>query len=293
MMEAGRWDDARAVLERAVDQPGLEAGASALLAEIANEQEDWETGLRWGKRAVAADAQSSNAQYQYAVALRTKMQKVSQVRAMMSLGDYKKALSRAIELDGSNLAAREEQIGFFLEAPGIAGGSVDKARELATELRGVDWRGGTIMLARVETKAKNAPAASKLYGELLERHPDDAPARFALGYSLQAEERWREADAEFERLSAVEGPTGLGALYQRGRTRILGKYEQEQAVAFLQSYLERADPAGQPAPSAVWWRIGNAYEQLQRVEDARAAYREALRLDAKNDEAKEALAALK
>ena len=292
LIDAGDLDEAEHVLERAASDPNLAARATQLRAEIANRQGDYAEGIAWGKKAVAADAGSSNAHYQYAVALRNKMQAVSRLRAMMSLGEYKKELARAIELDGNNLAARQEQIGFFLNAPGIAGGSDDKARELAVELRAIDWRAGTIELAQVENRTDNAAAATALYEEVVERYPDDVGARFNYGFNLQTRERWTEADAQFVRAAKLDDAVVGAALYQRARTRILGRYDQEQAVDFLKRYLAQLVEGAQPSPSAAWWRMGMAYEQLGRIGDARGAFGQALRLDKNNSQAKKAFKAL-
>ena len=62
----------------------------------------------------------SDAHLQYARALRTRLQNISKVKAMFSLKTYKRALNTALELAPDNLDAREEQIGFLVNAPGFA-----------------------------------------------------------------------------------------------------------------------------------------------------------------------------
>jgi predicted Zn-dependent protease len=246
-----------------------------------------------GKRAVDAAPGSSNAHFQYAVALRTRMQQVSKMRAMMSLGDYKRELERAIELDPRNTDAREEQIGFYSEAPGIAGGSVERARELAQQLQQIDRHRGMYMLARVERQAGQPERALELYRALLAERAEDPIVRSTLANLLLDLERWNEADEQFARLASSNDPRmALPAVYQRARTRIVGRYEPEAAVAFLKDYLARAAADSVPPPSAAWWRLGNAYELLGQTPDARQAYEEALRLNPDDKQAKDSLAAL-
>jgi cytochrome c-type biogenesis protein CcmH/NrfG len=62
-------------------------------------------------------------------------------------------------------------------------------------------------------------------------------------------------------------------------------------VLILTQYLERLPekPEGVPGRAPAYWRLGNAYEQLERRADARQAYERALALDSKNVEAKRAL----
>ena len=64
-------EKAREILEHASTDAALEGRALQLLTEIANEEGDYEEGIRKGKEAVKVSPESSNAHFQYAVALRT------------------------------------------------------------------------------------------------------------------------------------------------------------------------------------------------------------------------------
>jgi len=85
----------------------------------------------------------------------------------------------------------------------------------------------------------------------------------------------------------------MNALYQRARTRVVGSYEQERAVEFLQEYLDNmpASPEGIPGKESAYWRMGNAYEQLGRDDDARRAYERSLAVE-ENKEARQSLKSL-
>ena len=86
-----------------------------------------------------------------------------------------------------------------------------------------------------------------------------------------------------------------GARYQLARSRILGEYETQQAVDYLLEYIEQlvAPTRNLPTASNAYWRLGLAYEQLDRIADARKALEKAVSLDADNDSAKDALKALR
>ena len=62
------------------------------------------------------------------------------VKAAMSMSKIREALQTSLELDNSMFAARSALAQFYLLAPGLAGGRVSKARELAqnTELNHPD-----------------------------------------------------------------------------------------------------------------------------------------------------------
>jgi len=291
-IDNGDYEAARRLLEPATSDPALEAEALVLLTEAYSKSGDFDNGARTGKRAIAVAPDSSTAHYQYAYALRIKMSSVGRLRGMFSLGAYKKAIKRAIELDSRNVPARQEEICYLMHAPSIAGGSIERARERIDALRPIDWRAATIALAEVEVRDKNPEAALEVYGRVLERDAGDAGCRLDLAFLLQRLERFREADRQLARVADDPDPAyALDGLYQRARCRILGAYEPEQAAKYLLSFIEKRPDAlrGLPSRSDAYRRLGNAYEQLDRREDARRAYRRALDLDRDNRSAQKAL----
>jgi len=294
MIDSGDYDQARTILERSAKDPALKPTALTLLTLLNNRTENFEEGVRYGKQAVKASPDSADAHFQYAVALRTKMSKVSKVRAMFSLGTYKKELKKARELDPNDTEARNEEIGFLVSAPGVAGGDVDLAWQRALELEKLDWRGGLRWQAVIQFKKEEIEGGLATSRKLLEKDPADSGARFRLAYRYQILERYEEADREFAILQTDEAEQiAMNALYQRARTRVLGRYEQEQAVEFLQNYIEAmpAEAAGVPGKEAAYWRMGNAYEQLDRTDDARRAYEKSLQIE-ETDEARDSLKSL-
>jgi len=229
------------------------------------------------------------------VAIRLKLSAVSKAKAMFSIGAYKKALAKAIELDPQNVDARTEQIGYLIYAPGIAGGDVDTARSKIAELEVIDRRQAMQMLAELEQHEEHPDAAIEAYRALLENDPDDAESRFGMAYLLQRQERWQEADEQLAILESHPSPRmALNARYQRARTRVLGRYEQETAVEMLLAHLESldADLKGVSPRWAALWRLGNAHEQIGRADEARAVYQEALTLEPGNEQITDSLANL-
>lgn len=291
--DAHRYREARRVLEPAVDD-AAPAEARLLMAGICNRLADWRCSLEHAEAAVAALPRSSAAQYEYALALRHKMSDVSKIKAMFSLGDYKKALARAIELDAGNVDAREEEIGFLIHSPGFAGRDLDKARVRIGELEKVDWPRAMMMRAELEEEEGDSAEAERVYREVLERHPEHDPTHLSYGFFCLGKERYRDAAEQFAAVREEAEPRyRLAALYQLGRSRVLGGFEAAEAVGLFDRYIESADDGlDLPSRSDAYWRQGMAYEQLGRTDDAKAAYRRALALEDGHKQAKKALRAL-
>ena len=296
MLAEGRHGEARPLLERALENDALRAQALVLLTRLCNDIEEYKQGIEYGEAAVKALPDSSEAHYQYALALRIKMQNVNQFKAMFIVGDYKDELNRAIELDPGHLDALEERIGFLLNAPGIAGGDKKQAGKEIQSMKQLDWRRGTRLDAQIEAQHGEPGRTIELYESLLEKDAADTASRNELAFFLQQSEHYAEADEQFAVLAQAERRNiSLSALYQRAKTRVLGKYEQDRAIEFLTRYVEQLpeDAPGLPDESAARWRMGMAYEQLGQTGAARRSYELSVKLNPEFEQAKQSLTALK
>jgi len=294
LIDEGSYEEARTILERTAADPALEPQAVVLLTRLSNEVEDYESGIRYGKQSVKLSPDNAEAHFQYAVAIRTKMSKISKVKAMFSVGTYKKELRTALELAPDDPEARNEEIGFLVTAPGVVGGDLDLAWQRALELEKLDWRHGLRWQSEIQFMREQDEAGVATLREMLERDPTGSGTRFRLAYWYQNHERYGDADKEFEILQADEVPRiSMNALYQRARTRVLGDYEHERAIEFLQKFLKTLpeETEGVPGKESAYWRMGNAYEQLGRNDDARRAYERSLSIK-ENDSARKSLKSL-
>jgi len=304
---AGPLDDARAHIDRyeyaaarsalqpALDDPALAGEALVLITRSYNGTENYERGIEYGKRAVEAMPASSEAQLQYAVALRNRLARVSKPRGLFLLSGYKNALRKAVELDPDNLDAREEELGFLMHAPAIAGGSMTRARERAAELKRLDWRRGTRVEAEIREVEGDFAGATALWEAVLKKFPGDPESHLMLGLGYQREGRYREAEPHFLALSKQEDLRFLlWGNYGLGSSRVLGGYDPAAAVKHLREYLVKLRDVFPKLPSSsrAYELLGRAYEQLDRPGDARAAYRRAVELDGGNKAAREALGEL-
>jgi tetratricopeptide (TPR) repeat protein len=294
-MDAGEYNAVRPAVEQALGNPQTEAQASLLLATASNALQDYESGICYGRRAVKLLPESAEAHYRYAEALRIKMSRVSKLRALFSVGAYKDAFRRAIELDPRHVLARREEIGYLTYAPSIAGGDTTEARRRIDELMTIDWHTGMMCRAQVEARNENFEAALSDYAELLSRYPADGECGMELALLLERLGRSEEAAREVSRIVRTADATlAASGLHLRARSRRRGPYQPEQAAELLLRFIEALADAAEhrSARSAAYWRLGNAYRHQGRPETAREAYEQALELDPDNAQAGRALRGL-
>ncbi len=234
---------------------------------------DWDDALDLAEDLVDEFPKSSKAHYLLASAIRVKMQDVSQVRAMFSLGDYKDALATAIELDPNNIDARTEEVGFYMMAPGVAGGDKELAAEKIIALKAVNPLKGLEMEAQLAAVNKDAIKAEKILQEILTLNPTASGVLMQLAVSAMQKNDYLKADEYLLRITA-EDDAGwpLMAKYQRAKARVLAKQDADAAIKLLQEYREILPQVQSdlnlPDDSAVFWRMALAYENKGDVPQA-------------------------
>lgn len=166
----------------------------------------------------------------------------------------KAAYEKAVELDPKNIDARVSLMNYFQQAPGIAGGSKDKALTQAQEIKKLDASRG----------------------------------RFAFATLYLAEKKYDQAFAEFEEV-LKEKPDDYAALFQTGRLAALSGERLDRGLDVLRQCLTMTPPEGQPGHAAAHWRIGFILEKKGDKAGARTAYEASLKLDPRFPQAIESL----
>jgi tetratricopeptide (TPR) repeat protein len=205
LMEQGRYEQAVAVLEEALRDEALKPAALVEITRLYNETEDYEKSVDYGKQAIEALPESSAAHLEYARALKIKMNKVSRIKSTFLIGTYKTELRKALELDPENVRARVEEIGFFIYAPGVIGGSETKAQERIDSLKKTAWRDAMLMQANLRREQKDPEGAIRTYEEMIGRDPEDAFAYWRLGLAYEQLGRVDEAREALEKAVALDG----------------------------------------------------------------------------------------
>jgi Flp pilus assembly protein TadD len=113
-----------------------------------------------------------------------------------------------------------------------------------------------------------------------------------IGYLIHASGIARgDADKARERIAELEKLDWREAMLQRAELFSKEENAEGQFVLLLE-YLEQLTEIpseGLPQKSHAYWRLGMAYEQLRRTDDARGAYEQAIQFDSDNKEARAAL----
>ena len=257
---ANRPDDAQAVL-------GL-----ALAALAGDDSARREAAIRRAESCIKHSAQAAECHYALGVVLGVQAMSQGMLKMASSVGTVKAALLDALRLAPQWYPARSAVVEFYLQAPGMIGGSSAKAAEAARGAPQPDQ--ARALAARVALDDEQFDAAlAGLYavqaGPLAALDPalaDDVQQWItAAGFGLLAKGQAAQAKPVFERMQR-DHPTQAAGYYGLGRVQH-GLGAPADAV---RSYEQGARLKG----AAVYpfdYRLGLALQALGRSEPARAA----------------------
>ena len=199
----GRYKEATASLERAVAEDPLNSGYY-----------DW-LGRAYGRLAEASSF-------------------------LAALGNARKtvrAFEKAVILDPSNLEALSDVFEYYLQAPGVAGGGLDKAEAISRRFASLNQAEYHWSRARIAERRQDFDAAEREYRAALRAEPNEIGRALDLAAFLSSRGRLDESDAIFQS-AAMTHPTPPKVLYARAAAYIQSKRKLDEAQALLRKYLE-------------------------------------------------------
>ena len=125
---------------------------------------------------------------------------------------------------------------YYLAAPRLLGGGVDKAAELASRVRYLDVAEYHYELARLAEKHKQFQAAEHHYRLAVEWAPNDPSRLIDLAEFVEARGRQRESDEIFRRAREI-APRRPIVWFEQARTYVTSHRNIESARSLLKSYL--------------------------------------------------------
>jgi len=245
----------------------------------------------------ASELEPKNADYQYWVgdASFDRVDDVNMLSQMSLASAGRKAMEKTIALDPNHVGAHYGLGQFYLQAPGIAGGSVDKAKKEGEALLAIPGgKGaylGNMFLAEMAAKSQDWAEMSRRYNAAEtcggEGADPAAAMRSQLSLLLFRKKDPKTAQPVMDRYLKIASPDDLTAAFMDGEIkRQLGRCAD--ALPRYQQVL-----AKNPAAQNSRWGSAVCYESVGDKIAARRDYEEFLKRFPKDDRAKEAKEALK
>jgi tetratricopeptide (TPR) repeat protein len=185
------------------------------------------------------------------------------------------------------------ELQYYLFAPSMFGGSIEKAREQAAEIDKRDKLRGAIAFAIIADHEKDAKGTEAAYQRAIAVAPDSVAGYSGLVGLYTREGRWADAFAVLDRIAA-RIPSEHNVPIRMARLAAMSGEQVQRSEEAVKRWI--ANPPTQATTdnrATAHLRLGQLYERTSRRELARGEYEQALKINPRMEEAKRALDALK
>lgn len=134
LMESGKTEQARIVFENVLKENPSHIKSLEFLGDIAGQNKSWDKAILYYKKIKQLQPNNAEYYYKYGGALGMKAKTVNKFKAMGMVDEIKSSFEKAVSLDQKHAASRWGLVMFYLELPGIIGGSETKAIAYSNEL---------------------------------------------------------------------------------------------------------------------------------------------------------------
>jgi tetratricopeptide (TPR) repeat protein len=288
-----RFDAARADVQATLRKNASDDAAMHCMGIIAIAMNNPGDAVDWFEKSVKANDKSSLHHLWLGNALGEQASHTSKIKLPFLARRVKSEFEKAAQLDPASIDAKHGLIQFYTQAPGVMGGDMNKARDIAREIGKLNAMRGHLEMAAIENRDKNLAAAEKEFAAAVAASPDSTAAYNGLGSFLRGQKRYAEAIAVWERLLKAR-PDVVNAHINIGVTYIQSGQNLDRAEQELKGWLA-APPkdASKALHSTVHYWMGALYEKTAKKDAARGEYQTAVTLNPNNGDAKKALDALK
>ena len=218
-------------------QPGMR-GAGAQLEEgmQAYAREDFKTAVRLFEQAVEAHPRDADAHLWLGRAYGRRAERANWFSALGLAKKTVRGFERAVELDGDNREALEDLLDYYINAPGIVGGGVDKAQPIADRIAKLNAAAGECAWAAILKQREKYDEAEKRLEKAIELEPENVGHVLSLA-AFKAQRGWYDASDELFKKALAMAPDSPDVWFSRAKELVRAGRRPEEARELLKKYL--------------------------------------------------------
>lgn len=278
-LQAGEASKALSLLQSTPQSGPDAAEAHNVECRVRFTLQQWSAAAKACAQAVRLDGQNSNYHLWLGRAVGEEAGAASFLNAYSLGKQARQEFETAVRLDPRNAEALSDLGEFYVEAPGVVGGGLDKAESVAEELDRFNPARAADLRARIANARKDYSTAEKDYKQAitLSSHPSRAWATLASFY--RARGNWPQMQWAVRNCAAAAArdPDAGVALFNGASVLIRANQDPELAATMLEDYLNSPSRTEEgPAFLAHAWlarlktRLGDSAGAQQEQAAARA-----------------------
>jgi tetratricopeptide (TPR) repeat protein len=168
LLTAKKYAAAEALLEKEVAKAPNDLQLKELYGDALGFQKKWNKAIDVYKDLAHNNVQNANYFYKYGGALGMKALSVNKLKALGMIGDNRNAFLKAAQLDPNHIDVRWALVEFYMQLPGIVGGSEKKAHKYANELLKLSPVDGYLAKGYIAEYTEDFKAAEEAYKKAIQ-----------------------------------------------------------------------------------------------------------------------------
>jgi len=260
-----QFDKAQPIFERYLKEHPNHDKTREYLGDIASYAEDWDTAISYYSELVEEDDVSANYHFKAGGALGMKALKISKIRALGYIGDIKKHFERAASLDPNHIEVRWALVEFYIQLPGIIGGSEKKAIKYANQLAKLSPVDGHLANGYIAEYSDRHNDAERYYKQAI-----------SVGGSVHTYEKLtdlyentNQPKKAIETVSSCLKVHKRNALhYQIGKIAAQYNLDAELGINCLQKYIENHSVKDGVPKDWAYYRLAQIYKNIGNKQSA-------------------------
>lgn len=163
LFDQARYDDAKSYFTTVLKENPENARAMEYIGDIAAHKKEWDEAISYYQKLTVLYPKTAGYYYKYGGAMAMKAKSVSKFKAFGMIDPIEKAFLTSARLDPKQVEARWALVIFYLELPGILGGSEKKAQRYSDELMAISPVDGYLSKGHIAEYFKRYPEAEKYF----------------------------------------------------------------------------------------------------------------------------------
>jgi tetratricopeptide (TPR) repeat protein len=226
------------------------ASIYALIGKIYYMDGQYKNSTSYLERAVAEDPLNSSYYDWLGKAYGRRAEQSRFLTAIAYAQKTRESFEKAAALDEANLEALGDLFEYYLEAPGIAGGGIDKAENVAARIHRSNEVEGHYVLARIAEKRRDAPTAEREYRSAMQLASGDIGRVIDLASFLSRQGRYQESEKLFD-VAGQMAPDSPKLTFARAECYVRTRRKLPEARALIQRYIGSRHTPDDPSRSDV------------------------------------------
>ena len=260
-----KFSNAKPLFDNYLKQHPGDKKTREYLGDIAAYGKNWDTAISYYETLVKDEQSNANYHFKYGGAMGMKAMSISRIRAITYIGNIKQELELAAKLDSKHIEARWALVEFYIQLPGIFGGSENKAIAYAKELGTISTVDGYLAKGYIAEYSDKPKDAERYYKKAIE--VGGSPHTYEKLSNLY-EKNDQPKEALVTTSESLKKHKRNQLNYQIGKISAQYNLEPEYGIECLSQYLANYSIKDGVERDWAYYRLAQIYKNLGKKEIA-------------------------